>query len=77
MNGSHYSPDLQTSNFPLQISNHFPGLGDFGPGSGLLFRDACSDGWHRVNQDGVRAIAATRDGAAEFIAYAGHTLAYV
>jgi beta-phosphoglucomutase-like phosphatase (HAD superfamily) len=56
---------------------HFPGLGDFAPPCGLLFREACSDGWHRVGQDGVQAIAATRDGAAEFIALAGHTLAYV
>lgn len=55
----------------------FPGLGDFATDCGLLFREQCSDGWHRVGNDGVQAIAATRDGAAEFIAFAGHTLAYV
>jgi beta-phosphoglucomutase len=55
----------------------FPGLGDFTPDSGLIFFERCSDGWHQVGSDGVQAIAATRDGAAEFIAFAGHTLAYV
>jgi beta-phosphoglucomutase len=55
----------------------FPGLGDFSPDSGLIFLERCSDGWHQMGQDGVQAIAATRDGAAEFIAFAGHTLAYV
>ncbi len=55
----------------------FPGLGIFAPDSGLLLRHQCSDGWHRVGRDGVQAIAATRDGAVEFIAFAAHTLAYV
>lgn len=55
----------------------FPGLGDFAPDLGLLWRDACSDGWHQVGRDGVQAIASTRDGSVEFIAFVGYTLAFV
>ncbi len=54
-----------------------PGLGVFPPDSGLVRRAACSDGRFRVGADGVTAVAATGDGKVEFIAFAGHTLAYV
>lgn len=44
---------------------------------GLLLRDGCRDGVHRVGENGVQAIVATGDGKVEFIAFAAHTLAYV
>ncbi len=55
---------------------HFPDLGTFDPGE-LQPRHACSDGRFHVGADGVQAIAATGDGKVEFIAFAGHTIAYV
>ncbi|MFC1959593.1 HAD family hydrolase [Chloroflexota bacterium] len=44
---------------------------------GLLVRQECRDGLHRVGENGVTAIVATGDGKVEFIAYQTHTLAYV
>lgn len=55
----------------------FPNLGTFNSDDGLLLRTACSDGLHRVGDNGVVAVAATRDDAVEFIAYTDHTLAHV
>ncbi len=54
-----------------------PGLGRFGPESGLRPLAACSDGRFRPGADGVVSVTATGDGKVEFIAFADHTLAYV
>lgn len=54
-----------------------PGLGAVPANSGLVSREASSDGAFRVGRDGVVSITATGDGKVEFIAFAGHTLAYV
>jgi beta-phosphoglucomutase len=54
-----------------------PDLGVFGPESGLVARNACSDGHFRAGQDGVQTIAATGDGKVEFVAFEDRTLAYV
>ncbi|NLG96278.1 MAG: HAD hydrolase-like protein [Chloroflexi bacterium] len=54
-----------------------PSLGSFGPESGLVALEESSDGVSRAGKDGVVSITATGDRKVEFIAYAGHTLAYV
>jgi len=54
-----------------------PGLGTVPAGSGLVARDACSDGQFRAGKDGVVSVTATGDGKVEFVAFADHTLAYV
>jgi len=54
-----------------------PGLGEFSPDDGLVPLPACSDGFFRVGEDGVRSVTATGDGKVEFIAFAGRTQAYV
>lgn len=56
---------------------HIPGLGTVPLDSGLVDREACSDGAFRVGRDGVVSVTATGDGKVEFIAFADHTLAYV
>lgn len=43
----------------------------------MVALDAASDGVHRVGSDGVVSIIATGDRKVEFIAWSGHTLAYV
>lgn len=52
-----------------------PGLGTVG--SDLQTLDASSDGVHRIGVNGVVSIHATGDHKVEFIAWAGHALAYV
>jgi len=54
-----------------------PNLGSFSSNSGLIPLASCSDGFHQVGQDGVNFIAATGDRKVEFIAFGGHSLAYV
>jgi beta-phosphoglucomutase-like phosphatase (HAD superfamily) len=54
-----------------------PDLGVFGPESGLRLLAACSDGRFQPGRDGVVSVTATGDGKVEFIAFGGHTLAYV
>ena len=54
-----------------------PGLGAFGPESGLVSLGASADGVSRVGEDGVLSITATGDRKVEFIARAEYTLAYV
>ena len=56
---------------------NIPNLGAFGADSGLIPLTTCSDGLHKVGQNGVASITATGDGKVEFIAFANHTLAYV
>ena len=58
---------------PVEI----PALGRSDKLPGLLPREVCSDGVHRVGYHGVNWIGATGDGKVEFIAFDGHTLAYV
>lgn len=54
-----------------------PNIGPIAADTGFSPRPVCSDGVHRVGQDGVVSITATGDGKVEFIARANHTLAYV
>ncbi len=54
-----------------------PNLGAFSPDDGLRPLAACSDGFHRLGEGDVQAIAATGDGKVEFIGFHRHTLAYV
>lgn len=54
-----------------------PGLGEIGPGSGLIEIEESSDGVTRVGSDGVRSILATGDRKVEFIVRENATLAYV
>ena len=54
-----------------------PNLGSFSTDSGLIPLEKCSDGLHQVGQNGVNLVAATGDRKVEFIAFAGHSLAYV
>jgi beta-phosphoglucomutase len=56
---------------------HIPNLGVFDPGSGLISLEASTDTVSRVGENGVVSITATGDRKVEFIAYSGHTLAYV
>ena len=53
------------------------GIGPVPMDSGLIPLRKCADGVTEVGVNGVVAIAATRDGKVEFIAYEGHTIAYV
>ena len=53
------------------------GIGPVSMDSGLISLRKCADGVTEVGVNGVVAIAATRDGKVEFIAYEGHTIAYV
>ena len=57
---------------------NFPNLGIFDDKSGMIALDACSDGFYKVGQNGVTAIAATGDKKVEFIAFENDnkTLAY-
>jgi beta-phosphoglucomutase-like phosphatase (HAD superfamily) len=54
-----------------------PGLGTLSLESGLVPREACSDGAFKVGKDGVESITATGDGKVEFIAFADRSLAFV
>lgn len=54
-----------------------PNLDTFATGSGLISLKICSDGVHKIGENGVISITATGDGKVEFIAFADHTLAYV
>ena len=54
-----------------------PNLGTSSSDSGLISLRTCSDGLHQVGQNGVVSVTATGDGKVEFIAFAGHSLAYV
>lgn len=54
-----------------------PALGTITGEAGFVFLDSCSDGNYRVGKDGVVSIVATGDKKVEFIAFAGHTLAFV
>lgn len=58
-------------------SEDIPGIGEIGPDSGMTALDVGGDGRFRAGRDGVKAIWLTGDGKVEFIAYEGHTLAYV
>ena len=53
------------------------GIGPVSMDSGLIPLRKCADGMNEVGVNGVVAIAVTRDGKVEFIAYEGHTIAYV
>ncbi len=54
-----------------------PNLGVFSSDDGLRPLAACSDGFHRLGEGDVQAIAATGDGKVEFIGFHQHTLAFV
>ncbi len=86
---------MGTGDYPLPVSAasaaagadaaanaaEIPALGPIGPGSGLVWRAATSDGRFRAGEDGVASIHATGDGKVELVAFrggpAGHTLAHV
>jgi len=61
----------------MSESLEIPGLGRFGPDSGLLALAESSDGTSRVGEHGVVSITATGDRKVEFIATRERTLAYV
>ncbi len=54
-----------------------PGLGEVSEETGFIFLDACSDGFHNVNKDGVISIISTGDKKVEFIVFEDRTIAYV
>lgn len=54
-----------------------PGLGRVNTNEGFIYTSICSDGLHRINKDGVRAIITTGDGKVEFIVFENTTLAFV
>jgi len=54
-----------------------PGLGRFGPDSGMILQDASSDGAFRSGHNGVTAVLATGDRKVEFIGFEDRTLAHV
>ncbi len=54
-----------------------PDLGTFGPESGLIELDVCTDGHAKKGKDGVVAVYSTGDRKVELICYADHTIAYV
>lgn len=56
-------------------AGEIPNLGVLG--AELVALPASTDGRHRVGSDGVVSIHTTGDGKVEFIAWTGHTLAYV
>ena len=51
-----------------------PGLGVFPPEAGLISLAASSDGRFRAGENGVTAVAATKDGKVEFVAFAEHSM---
>jgi len=59
--------------FPADI----PGIGRVEGDSGMIARDATSDGRFRAGRDGVRSVTATGDRKVEFVAFDGHALALV
>ena len=61
----------------LDNSINIPNLGSFPSNSGLIPLESCSDGFYQVGKNGVEAIIVTGDRKVEFIAFAGHSLAYV
>jgi beta-phosphoglucomutase len=61
----------------MQQIIRLPGIGDIAADSGFRILDVCGAGKFRAGKDGVAAIAATGDGKVEFIAFEGHTLAFV
>ncbi|MGE5549868.1 MAG: HAD family hydrolase [Bacteroidota bacterium] len=61
----------------MGLPAHTQPLGQAAGDYACISKDACGDGIFRVGQDGVTAIAATRDGKVEFIKFQEKTLAYV
>ena len=61
----------------MAVMVSIPGLGESSTDSGLVCVQTCADGVFRVGVEGVKSITATADGKVEFIAFDGHTLAYV
>ena len=61
----------------MPISNLIPGLNIPADSPGLISQSRCSGGRFVVGRGGVVSITATGDRKVEFIAFAGHTLAYV
>ena len=55
----------------------FPDLGQFEINGDLLALEEAGDGFFKVGERGVRAIAATRDRKVEFVGFEDRTLAYV
>ncbi len=66
-----------TNKLMIDDTINIPNLGSFPANSGLIPLERCSDGFHQVGKNGVKTIAATGDKKVEFIASAGHSLAYV
>jgi len=56
---------------------NIPGLGDLPEGCGLVPLPEAGGGRFHAGAEGVKSIAATRDGKVELISFAGHSLAYV
>lgn len=73
----HTNRGLLTNTTQTHPTLTIPGLGTFGPDSGLVPLARSSDGVSEAGQNGVIAIAATGDRKVEFIAYRAYSLAYV
>jgi len=54
-----------------------PNIGEISSNSGMKVLEVCSDGVFKAGIDGVVSITATGDEKVEFIAFKGHTLAYI
>jgi len=62
--------EQESTLYPIVI----PGLGVFPPEAGLISLAASSDGRFRAGENGVTAVAATKDGKVEFVAFAEHSM---